>query len=31
MEEGVLRTKRYPEAEAEGITAPEAANPVQQA
>jgi hypothetical protein len=27
----VLRTKRYPEAEAEGITAPEAANPVQQA
>ena len=31
MEEGVLRTKRYPEAEAEGITAPEAVNPVQQA
>src|SRR5215213_2951944 len=31
MEEGVLRTKRYPEAEEAGITAPEATNPGQQA
>jgi RNA polymerase sigma factor (sigma-70 family) len=31
MEEGVLRTKRYPEAEEAGITAPEASNPGQQA
>jgi len=31
MEEGVLRTKRYPEAEEAGITQPEAAIPAQQA
>src|SRR5688572_26249645 len=31
MEEGVLRTKRYPEAEEGDITAPEASNPGQQA
>src|SRR5688500_4848841 len=31
MEEGVLRTKRYPEADEAGITQPEATNPAQQA
>ena len=31
MEEGVLRTKRYPEAEEDGITQPDASNPGQQA
>jgi hypothetical protein len=31
MEEGVLRTKRYPEAEEAGITAPEPTNAGQQA